>query len=109
MFANPTFSTLLTLLTHSIYSLKATILTLRTSDGSSPENLSPSRARALNGNLIPELNDEDVEEDLKLDLFKMNYEKNPKFPLQLAYDLSDEKKKLELALLQCILLPCMVM
>ena len=52
-------------------------------------------------NLIPELNDEVVEEDLKLELFKMNCPpKNPaypKYPLQLAYDLSDEKEKLELA------------
>ena len=51
--------------------------------------------------LIPELNDEVVEEDLKLELFKMNCSpKNPtypKYPLQLAYDLSDEKEKLELA------------
>ena len=51
--------------------------------------------------LIPELNDEVVEEDLKLELFKMNCPpKNPtypKYPLQLAYDLSDEKEKLELA------------
>ena len=51
--------------------------------------------------LIPELNDEDVEEDLTLELFKMNCPPknptNPKYPLQLAYDLSDEKEKLELA------------
>ena len=48
--------------------------------------------------LIPKLNDEDVEEDLKCELLKMNYLKNPKHPLQLAYDLSDEKNKLELAI-----------
>ena len=48
--------------------------------------------------LIPELNDEDVEVDLTLELFKMNCPpKNPKYPLQMAYDLLDEKKELELA------------
>ena len=41
--------------------------------------------------LIPKLNDEDVEEDLKCELLKMNYIKNPKHPLQLAYDLLDER------------------
>ena len=36
-----------------------------------------------------------IAEDLKLELFKMNCEKNHKHPLQLANDLSDEKKKLK--------------
>ena len=47
--------------------------------------------------LIPELNHEDVEEDLKCALLKMNYLKNSEYPLQLAYDLADENKNLELA------------
>ena len=49
--------------------------------------------------LIRVLNDDNVEKELKLELFKMNCPpKNPKYPLQMAYDLLDEKKELELAM-----------
>ena len=47
--------------------------------------------------IIQKLNDDDVEEDLMLELFKMNCKRMSKYPLQLSYDLSDEKKKLKLA------------
>ena len=47
--------------------------------------------------MIQKLNDDNVEEDLMLELFKMNCKRMSKYPLQLSYDLSDEKKKLKLA------------
>ena len=48
--------------------------------------------------LIQKLDDEDIEDDLILELFKMNCQSLSKYPLQLAYDLSDEKKRRELAM-----------
>ena len=47
--------------------------------------------------LILKLNDEEIRDDLMLELFKMTCRSLSKYPLQLAYDLSDEKRRLDLA------------
>ena len=47
--------------------------------------------------LILKLNDEEIRHDLMLELFKMTCRSLSKYPLQLAYDLSDEKRRLDLA------------
>ena len=48
--------------------------------------------------MIKKLNDEDVRDDLMLELFKMNSQRLFKYPLQLAYDMSDEKRRFELTM-----------
>ena len=48
--------------------------------------------------LIQKLDDENVDHDLTLELFKMNCQSLSTYPLQLAYDLSNEKNRLELAM-----------
>ena len=48
--------------------------------------------------LITKLDDKDIEKDLTSELSKMNGQRELKYPLGLAYYLSDEKKKLELAM-----------
>ena len=48
--------------------------------------------------IIEKLNNDNVKHDLSMELFKMICQRLSKYPLKLAYDLSDEEKRLELAM-----------